>query len=423
MKIKNFDELATTPLRAAALEIIEAGLEAIDTKKIIRESISLENQTLTVKGQKYELVKNGKLLLVGIGKCAAYACEELENILNNNIQSGIVLDIRKANTKIIKSIVGTHPLPSEENKRGTKEIINTLRGLTKDDCVIFVISGGGSTLLSYNESLTPEEEAKIVKALFSAGTTIEELNTLRKHTSLARGGQLAKYAYPARIISCIFSDVPGNNIQTISSGPTVKDETTIEDAKEIMKRHNLTLNKKTLLETPKEEKYFNNVENIILVSNETALSAMEKKATTLGFHAEVKNTKLVGEAKEVGIKIINELHAYPKNTALLYGGETTVKMTGNGEGGRNQELSLGALDETREEELLVSVASDGRDNSDYAGGIVDSITKSKAKLRNLTPSEYLSENSSYTFFKQTESGILIGSAGSNVSDIIIALKE
>lgn len=359
MKIKNYKELACNELREKALEIAEAGLQAIDTRQAILNNKLIKNLSAQ------------RIFVIAIGKCSYEASSALEEVLD--IYKGISLDVKKGELKKIKSIQGTHPLPSEKNIKATKEIINLLDTTREDDLVLFIISGGGSTLLCERE-----EEKEIVSKLLKSGKDIYEINKIRKTLSSARAGGLAKYAYPARVVSLIFSDVPGNDLAFIACGPTVQHD--------------------------QEDKYFKKVKNILFMSNKTALEAMHKKSGL-----KIITDNLQGEAKEVGAKIINQ--------PGLYGGETTVTVKGNGKGGRNQELCLGALENINSSQLVLSIASDGWDNSSHAGAICDIMTKRKK----INYKKYLKDNNSFEFFKKTGDAIITGQTGSNVSDLIIVL--
>lgn len=425
MKIKNFRDLAVTKEREAALLIAEAGLQAIDTEQAMLRSVRREGDVLFIQGKYIPLANVDRVVLVGAGKCALDAASALQRILGERLTRGVVLSLGSADLGRVKTLSGTHPYPTPANVEATKEIIDTLAGLSERDLVIMVISGGGSTLLCQPEKLTCENEADILKTLFKKGATIEEINVLRKHLSYARGGFLAQYAYPAQVIALIFSDVPGNDIGVVASGPTVRDATTVEDARKILEAFDLerTLGVHIpLIETPKDERYFARVWNTILVSNEHALRAMAEKARELGFAPQVKTTTLVGEARTVAASIMEELHAAPSRTALLYGGETTVIVTKPGKGGRGLEAVLAACSALETGELFMSVASDGRDNTDFAGALCDIMTKEKARERGLNVSEYLDNNASYRFFELVGDEILTGDTGSNVSDLIIAIK-
>ena len=428
MKIKNFEKLAITGLRTAALTIAEAGLQAIDTEAIIRNSVSYSTGNLKILDKVFPITSEGKFIIIGIGKCALDAAHALEDILGERITDGIVIDIHKGTLKKIRTYCGTHPFPTEANVVATSSIISLLKNLTERDFVLFVVSGGGSTLLCQPKNFTCDDERMLLRHLFETGATIEEINTVRKHISLARGGYLAQYAYPAKSASLIFSDVPGDDMGFIASGPTVCDTTTVKDASAVLQKYDpvgdFHVIADNLIETPKDAKYFVNVDNFLAVSNKTALNAMEKSGQKLGFTAKIITATLQGEARKVGLSIIEELHAASPRSLLLYGGETTVTIVNpSGVGGRNQEVVLGALADIKSGELVMSVATDGRDNTGYGGALCDIITKQTAEEKNLEPGVFLDENRSYDFFSSEGDYLMMGDTGSNVSDIIIAIKE
>ncbi len=417
--------MAQSPLRASALRMLEAGLQAIDTGAAVRRAVRLEGNSLSVQGQTFDLSGAGRLVLVGVGKCALEAASALEDILGERISDGLVIDIHPGKLKRVEALSGDHPFPTERNMDATRRLIGKLRGLAENDLVLAIISGGGSTLLCQPQNHTCLEERQILECLFRSGADIRTINTVRKHTSSARGGHLAEYAYPARVVSLIFSDVPGDDLASVASGPTFKDETTGEDARKILDScmPGSALARMELMETPKEEKYFEKVSNILIVSNRVALEAMAEQAKMEGFAPEIISASFSGEARELGAKAAREISLRPKRTALLYGGESTVSIKGGGKGGRNQELALGALSAMEPQELIVSLASDGRDNGDHAGALCDIITLEKARAAGLSPEEYLARNDSYAFFEKTGDFLSTGETGSNVSDLILALKE
>ncbi len=427
MKIKNFDTLAVSEPRRAALAIAEEGLESIDTAKVLRAIVKLDSDVLRIKEESYSIRSLKKIFVVAVGKCSLESAVILENILGDKLSGGVAVDVRTGGyLNKIKYFRGTHPYPSEENVASAKGVMDLLSEADQNDLVIFVISGGGSTLLCYPEKSSYKEELNIVKSLIKAGATIQEMNTVRKHLSLARGGFLAKYAYPAKSAALIFSDVPGDDIGFIASGPTVKDTTTIDEASAVLTKYDI-LNKRNLkgcglIETPKDEKYFENVKNIIAISSSVALSAMKKKAKELGFKVKVCDGCLKGEARDMGIKIARELHELPSHAVLLYGGETTVTILGSGRGGRNLEVALSPVEEIKENEVILPFASDGRDNGEFAGAICDIITKEAIEKNKFDVQKILRENNGYQLFEKIGHYLFTGDTGSNVSDLAIAIK-
>ena len=428
MIIKNYKNLAVTETRKKSLQIVEAGLAAIKTPTIIKKSIQLKGNQLKIKNKNFDIKDIDRIFLVAIGKCSFDAVPILEKLLGSRLTGGIALDVKKPpKFRKVIGLQGTHPMPSEENILATKKIINSLIKLNAKDLVIFIISGGGSTLLCLPPSGNSKEEATLLQSLFETGAPIREVNTVRKHISLARGGQLSRFAYPAKIISLIFSDVPGDDISFVASGPTLKDTTTIQDAQKVVLKYNLLaksgLKKLNFIETPKEDKYFEKTENIILASNKDALNAMSKKAEELGYKSRICSYCLAGEAKIAGQEIIKTLSSSPQKTAFLYGGETTVTVKTKLKGGRSQELALAGLLKLKNGQTLVAFASDGKDNTDFAGAICDIITIEKTKKSKLDPKKFLDSNNSYDFFRKIGDFLLTGQTGSNVSDLVIALKE
>jgi len=426
-QIRNFEALAETPARSSLLTIAEAGLQAIQTPRVIEQTVSLDGVNLHIAGKKYDLSEYEGLYVVGVGKCSIDAACVLEQILGDRITEGAVLDVRGAEgLSRIQAYCGTHPYTSAENVQYTRRLLDIAQKAGEHDLVLVIISGGGSALLCQPASHTPTQEAELIQHLFKGGAAIEDLNIVRKHLSKARGGHIAAAAYPATVVSLIFSDVPGNDITTISSGPTVLDETTIEDARALFEKYHVSrigFDADHLIETPKVPGVFARVTNELILTNEIALRAMEERASDLGYTPYIRDTELVGEAREVGCMISKELHVAKPRTVLLYGGETTVTIDGPGKGGRNEELSLGALSELADDELVLSIASDGRDNTEFAGGIADVITKKRAQEKNLDPKDYLYTNDSFTFFHTLEQGVETGYTGANVADLVIALKH
>jgi len=408
--ILNKEELATSELRRDALEILEAGLEAIQTEKILRKKISIKDSLFCVEDEinhKTCLVSlpspdqgeghakaRGGVYFIGIGKCALDGAEVIEEILGNYLTGGAVIDIKSASEaqglRKLKYFQGTHPYPSEQNVEATKEILEMVDNLTKKDLVICLISGGGSALFEFpSPRFGLSGIIEKTKELTAKGADIYELNEARKKMSLVKGGKFAEICSPAQVVSLIFSDVLGNDISVIASGPTVGGE----------------------------------AKNIILVSNHDALVAMKDKAVELGLSAEIKTEELSGNATEVGKELV--LREKKPKTCILFGGETTVRIPQNhGTGGRNQEMALSALLHIPPDSVLICAASDGWDNTDHAGAIADRELLQKAETLAISPEEFLMHGDSYNFFKKIADGaICTGKLGSNVSDLYIMLYK
>jgi hydroxypyruvate reductase len=396
----------------------------------MRRAVSLEGATLCVAGEAVPLAPSGRLRLVAVGKCATAAAAALCDLLGPKLFYGIVLDVAEAARLPLGDVQvlhGTHPMPSAANVEATRSILRFLEGGRPEDVVLCVVSGGGSTLLCLPPGgSTFEDERAALEALFRAGASIQEINTVRKHSSLARGGQLARAARPARVIGLIFSDVPGGTLDLVASGPTVRDPSTVTDAERVLERYGLPAAGSArfpLIETPKDPADFSRVHNAVVVSNEVALSAMAASAKREGFAAEVRTATLSGEAREVARQVARDLHAAPSGTALLYGGETTVTVRGAGRGGRNLELALAALDALGDDELVLTLATDGRDNGDLAGAIADAVTRRDAQRAGADPATFLAANDSYGFFARVPHALETGPTGANVADLIVALRR
>ena len=423
--IKNIDALGLTPLRRDALAILEAGYEAVLTERVIREKVTMMGDDICIGDRNICLSDYERVFFVGIGKCAVDASLVFEDLLGGRITDGIVLDVRSGVFQKLRSFVGTHPFPSETNMAATKKIVEMLKGITARDLVIAVISGGGSALLCLPHNVKCGMLRKMVEALWSRGATISEVNTVRKHLSDIQGGQLAKLVYPATMAAFLFSDVPGDDIGMIASGPTVRDATTAKDAEHILEKYDILSQCRVedceLVETPKEEKYFDRVLNVLLVTNEKALGAMQRKAESLGYHAEVADTGVEGLAAVLGHRLAEE--ALPSRSCRLYGGETTVLVKGNGEGGRNQECALAAVPVISDHRVLVAASSDGWDNTDVAGALCDAGDRKRGEALGLSPEKYLEENDSYHYWKAAGGAIVTGRTGINVADFYFVISE
>lgn len=423
--IKNIDTLGTTALRRDALAVLQAGYDAVTTERVIKEEVRLQGDELCVNDRKFRLTDFERIFFIGIGKCAVDASLVFEEMLGDRITDGIVLDVKSSEFKRLRPFIGTHPLPSEANVVATKEIVRMLSGLTGRDLVLAFISGGGSALLCLPHKTDCATVSAVTSALGKAGATIHELNTVRKHLSDIQGGQLVKLVYPATVLTFIFSDVPGNDLGMIASGPTVPDKTTAADAERILAQYHILdrcqLKSCELVETPKDQKYFESVTNLLLVTNRKALEAMQTKAESLGYNAYVKNDAIEGFADELGRSLA--LETLPPNSCFLYGGETTVHVRGNGEGGRNQECALGALLALADDRVVVAAASDGWDNTDTAGAIVDINDQERARELGLHAESYLAANDSYHFWKKLGGSILTGRTGINVADFYFIIKR
>ena len=422
--IKNFSKLATSKLRKDALNIIEAGLQAIDTKRVVNQAVKLRGSILRVQGQKYDLKKYNRVFIIGIGKASHDAAAELERLLGSKITDGVVIDVKPGKLKRCEYVRGTHPLPSTKNMRATSKIIKMLENMSSNDLVLTIVSGGGSAMLVQPCQLKCEHLIKINDYLLRSGASIHEINTVRKHLSLIKGGQFARFAHPATVVGLIFSDVPGDDLSVIASGPTVIDKTTVLDARRIIKKYKIFQNCKVPhcepIETPKEKTFFKRVQNYLMVSNQVATEAMQQKAKKLGYRTRLLSNELQGEALKVGADLAKQAKA---GQALIAAGETTVTVRGKGKGGRNQELVLGAITKLPPDTLICSVASDGIDNTPVAGAFIDEQVLGSIKKRKLDPKAALQTNNSYPLLQKLKCQIKTGKTGANVSDLMLVLRD
>jgi len=424
MIIKNKDLLAVNPLRERALSVIEAGLAAIDTTKVVEQTVRVNNRFLFVKGKAYDLKKFRNIYLVAFGKDSFVASKKLSEILGDYLTSGVVLSLKSGSIPKLKTFQCTHPKPSLNNVVATKKALEVIDQATEDDLILLIISGGGSAMLTAPYKITYEEKALIAEALMNSGADIKELNTVRKHLSEVKGGRLAERAFPATIVTLVFSDVIGNDLSTIASGPTVIDHTSIADARAVLDKYNILekvgMPDLELTETPKDNKYFQRVDNFLIVDNSLATSAMEDKARSLGYSTRVYANNISGNSHLVGETLLKEAR---KKEALIAAGETTLEVSGNGVGGRCQEMVLANLKNVKENQILICISSDGRDHSDFAGAICDTYTLKRAKEEKLNPKDYLDNNDSFNFFKKIGEGIETGTLESNVADLMLVLKD
>jgi len=431
-------------LKRDALEIVEAGIRAANAGTAIRRTVRLERDKLRVGKKSYELGRFDHVYVVGAGKASGAMAQALEASLGKRITSGFVSVkyAHKRPTRIIEQAEAGHPLPDANSLRNGKRILDIVARTTANDLIICLFSGGGSALLeSLPADLTLKDLEKTTDLLcLRAGATINEVNTVRKHLSLIKGGQLARCAYPATVVSLILSDVVGDPLDIIASGPTVQDPTTFKEAYRILEKFDLLakvpgavvdyINKGvrgSVSETPKSGVFFKNVQTLIIGSCRMAVDAALTQAKSLGYNSLILSTSIEGEAKEVAKvyaaiakEIIERNLPIKRPACVLSGGEMTVTVKGNGKGGRNQEFILALALALRGVGgwVAASVDTDGSDGvTDAAGAIANGLT---IKDRRLAESE-LERNNSYGVFKEKESLIFTGPTGTNVNDLRVLL--
>jgi glycerate 2-kinase len=437
-----------TVLRGKALSIFQASLRGADPPRLVKRFLKVEAGVFAAGDFRKKLRDINKIIVVGAGKASALMAQAVEEVLQDRIDRGVVITTKgnHASLEKIRLYFGGHPLPDEQGVQGTELIMEAVARAGEDDLVLCLISGGGSALLvAPCEGISLEDKKKMTRLLIECGATIDEINTIRKHLSQIKGGRLAKAAYPAQTVSLILSDVIGDRIDSIASGPTAPDPTTFDDCVAILRRYNLmervpgTI--KLFLETNKDRKenetlkpgdrVFERVENIIIGSNRSALNEAETEAKELGFTTLLLSSSVSGDtrkAAEVHALLCREMREGKRKSSLpacvISGGETTVVVKGDGKGGRNQEFVLVAAIQIDglQDVVISSMNTDGIDGpTDACGAMCDGFTFSRAKEMHLDPKDYLERNDSYHFFEKLDDLIKTGPTNTNVMDIHIML--
>jgi len=435
-------------MRKDAIEIFYKALKTVQADTAIRRHCKFDGERLLVGHRAYHLERYKNLFVVGSGKATASMASALEDLIGDKITDGIITVKydHVADLNHINLIEAGHPLPDENGQYGAVGILNLLKKAEKDDLVLCLISGGGSALmpLPYN-GLTLKDKRDTIRILLSCGATIHEINSIRKHTSKIKGGRLACAAYPATIVTLILSDVVGDDLDVIASGPTIPDLSSFHDCMKIFKRYDI-IHKipKNILnhiesgisgripETPKPaDPAFERTHNLVIGSNIESLMAAKEKAESLGYNVLLLSSMIEGETRYVAQihgaiarEIIKSGNPLSPPVCILSGGETTVTVAGKGLGGRNQEFALSAaIDISGKENIVIlSGGTDGTDGpTDAAGAISDTLTLKRAKERELDPYHFLSNNDAYHFFQKLDDLFVTGPTNTNVMDLRIVL--
>ncbi|RMG72851.1 MAG: glycerate kinase [Nitrospirae bacterium] len=421
-----------------------------EIEQIYREALKgINPETRVVKqlsSQGWLTETGGQIYLVAFGKAACPMTRGALSVLGNRLKRGIVItkDDHSKGFNFpdrVELYEASHPVPDLRSVRATERALEILDGLRDDDLVIALISGGGSSLFCAPfEGISLEDKKTTTDLLLKAGADIFEINTVRKHISRVKGGRLARYLSPAKVISLIISDVIGNRLDVIASGPTAPDPTTFSDALEVIKKYGLyervpegvikLLKRGASGEVPETLKpgsrVFERVENHIIASNRHMLEELKALAEKRGYRTLLLTDSLQGEAREAARWLAGEIKrtSSPTPLCLISGGETTVTVKGDGLGGRNTEFALAfAMEiEGMKGVTLLSAGTDGTDGpTDAAGAVVDGETTKRARALGLDPMDYLLRNDSYNFFKNTGELLITGPTGTNVMDIQIVL--
>ncbi|MFX1467952.1 MAG: glycerate kinase [Promethearchaeota archaeon] len=470
MFIKNISQLLLKNLEQSQLDLREIGLQALEKsisavrpRNLMQKAIKVENNVIYIEKDQFNLHKYNKIYIIGGGKAVAEMVLLLEEIFRNmkDIEYNGIINILKGtekqhNFKRSKIVVNyaSHPIPNEIGLNGTKSMMKLIEKSNKNDLIFCLISGGGSALLPLpKRGVSLENLQKVNSLLLSSGATIHEINTIRKHLSDFKGGNLAKKIYElsgCTLITLIMSDVVGDNLDSIASGPTVADRTTFKDAIEIIEKYNLLEKipnsvKKCLekglsdlnLENPKSnDSCFLNVHNYLIGSVKSAVQDIRLLLLNKGFEANYYSDNIIGEAKEYGkalygiiSKNLDELYNKNNNLriALIGSGELTVTIKGNGTGGRNQEMLLSFLNSIKDitfdyNFLVIGANLDGIEgNSKAMGALIDNSVLEQIITKNINLEHFLDRNDSNSFFKEMGTEIISGPTGCNVNDLILIL--
>lgn len=442
-----------TELISLAKDIFTYAVKAVDPYYLVRKNLFIEGNFLMIGSENgprktVDLSEYQRILIIGAGKATASMAKACEEIFGDRICKGIIVvkygyKEPLSSTKIIEA---AHPVPDESGMAGAQKIRDLLGDCGQDDLVISLVSGGGSALLPMPPSeISLAEKQTLTKLLLECGATIKEVNAVRKHISQTKGGRLAQLVYPATLVNLVLSDVVGDDLNIIASGPFVPDASTFQDAWDIFLKYDL-LNRvpETIKdyiqkgihgvvdETPKSESHiFEKVHNVIIGNNLTALIAASQRAKSLGFNALILSSAIEGEAREVAKihaaiakEVIISGNPITPPACIISGGETTVTVKGTGLGGRNLEfclaISLEVADLTNV--IILSAGTDGTDGpTDAAGAIVDNTTYYSAVKQGLNPLTYLKNNDSYCFFEKMGNLLITGPTNTNVMDVRLIL--
>ena len=440
-------------LRQIARDIFLKAVSAVDPSKRLAEAMGIEQGSLVVRMEgnsrrSFDLKGFEKIILIGAGKAAASMAKAAEEILGDRISKGIITTKygHDVPLKYTETIEAGHPIPDQNGLKGSEKMCGLLKESGTRDLVIFLLSGGGSALLPLPaQGISLEEKQEVTQLLLDCGADIREINAVRKHISQIKGGCLARFAYPSTVLTFILSDVVGDPLDVIGSGPTVPDTSTFEEAWDTLEKydlmreiapsirnHLLAGKEKKVEETPKPgDKAFEKVSNILIGTNRLALKAAEQEAVSHRFNTLILSSSIVGETREaarfhaaVAREVISSGNPVRKPACIISGGETTVTLRGHGLGGRNQEFALaGALEISGlENVVLLSGGTDGTDGpTDAAGAIVDHTTVHRAWEMGLDSKAHLENNNAYPFFERLGELLITGPTHTNVMDVRIVL--
>ncbi len=437
-----------TTLRDDLWQTVQAALQAVSPVVCLRHAAALRDEQLIVNDQSVDLSRIYRVIVVGMGKASAGMTVALEGLLGDRISAGLVVtaDDYSVATTTVEVVEAGHPVPDKRGLAAAKRIAALVASAGEKDLTIVLISGGGSALLTLPaEGISLTDLMRTNEQLLRSGAKIQEFNTVRKHLSQVKGGQLARRAFPAQVLAFVLSDVPGDPLDAIASGPTTPDPTTFEEAKQILRHYGLWMKVPSPVrshiedglcgsvpETPKPgDPLFQRVQNVTVGSGTLAADAAQAEGKRLGYRTLLLTTTLEGEAREVGTNLASlarEVVRYGQPVQppalIVSAGETTVTVRGTGKGGRNQELALSAAlgIDGLANVVIASLGTDGRDGpTDAAGGMVDGETVARMRAQGIDPRRALANNDSYTALKQSGDLVITGPTGTNVADLCFVI--
>ena len=447
------DKYLLKQIRTEAKAIFRESLRPVNPYGAVKNFVRIENDQLILgkdgeDRNTLDLKQFNRISLVGGGKATAPMAKAMEALLGDRIDKGLI-NVKYGfteNLSLTRTVEASHPLPDENGVEGTKAIMDFLAKAGDKDLIVSLISGGGSALLCQPaQGISLQEKQAVTGMLLDCGASIDEINAVRKHISAAKGGQMARAAFPATVVNLMLSDVVGDEMDVIASGPFVPDSSTFEDAMGILRKYDLKGVPGSIVQrledgaqgripdTPKEgDSVFLYVSNIIVGSNILALEAAEKKAAELGYDTLILSSLIEGETRDVarvhcaiGREICRSGRPMGKPACIITGGETTVTMRGNGLGGRNQEFCLASAVEISglpEKMVVLSGGTDGNDGpTDAAGAVVDPYTVERGGKAGVSAVDFLNNNDSYHFLEKTGDLLMTGPTNTNVMDVRLLL--
>jgi glycerate-2-kinase len=441
-------DISVQTLRKHADEIFQAAVESVDAEECVRSFVSRVGNTLRFDDTSYALESYDTVYIVGAGKASPRMAVPLVEILGKDLTAGVI------NTKyehsedigIVKVVECGHPVPDEAGVGGTNDILSLVEAADDHSLVICLLSGGGSAIMPAPvDGCSLSDKQETTRLLLECGANIVELNAIRKHLSKVKGGGLARSAFPATVVALMLSDVIGDPLDVIASGPTVPDSSTYKTCMEIFEKYEIfdqlpgTVQARMragiagdVADTPKPgDAALGRVQNLVVGSNGLAVAAAEAKARELGYNTLKLTTRLEGEAREIAHvhsaiakEILSTGEPLKAPACVIAGGETTVTVRGKGKGGRNQEMALAAALQLKGwgPAVFFSGGTDGTDGpTDAAGAIADGETIDRAEALGLSAISFLKDNDAYNFFKPLDDLVMTGPTGTNVADLAMVL--